>query len=137
MARKELSPFAPGRWIREMNRRYPSLWADLRKGFADPGRILRPKSGGMELLNGTCISSNNSIRNPHSNLSYRGRSSSNLATMLLNLEMKFLVLHDISPHAISFEELIIDIVQYLFPTLWYVFVGEQIGRVAIRKIRNR
>ena len=50
MARKELSPFAPDRWIREMNRRYPSLWTDLRKGYADPGRILRPKSGGMELL---------------------------------------------------------------------------------------
>lgn len=52
MAKKELSPFAPDRWIREMNRRYPSLWTDLRKGYADPGKILRPKSGGMELLGG-------------------------------------------------------------------------------------
>ena len=50
MARKELSPYAPDRWIRELNRRYPSLWADLRKGYADPVRMLRPGSGGMELL---------------------------------------------------------------------------------------
>ena len=50
MARKELSPFAPDRWIREMNRKYPSLWADLRKSYADPVRILHPKTGGMELL---------------------------------------------------------------------------------------
>ena len=50
MASKELSPFPPDRWIREMNRHYPSLWNDLRKGYADPGRILRPKSGGTELL---------------------------------------------------------------------------------------
>lgn len=50
MARKELSPFAPDRWIREMNRKYPSLWTDLRKGYADPVRILHPKTGGMELL---------------------------------------------------------------------------------------
>ena len=51
MARKELSPFAPDRWIRELNRRYPSLWTDLRKGYEDPFRILRPGSGGMELMN--------------------------------------------------------------------------------------
>ena len=51
MARKELSPFAPDRWIRELNRRYPSLWADLRKGYDDPIRILRPGSGGIELMN--------------------------------------------------------------------------------------
>ena len=50
MARKELSPYAPDRWIRELNRRYPSLWADLRKGYADPVRMLRPGSGGVELL---------------------------------------------------------------------------------------
>jgi len=51
MARKELSPFAPDRWIRELNRRYPSLWADLRKGYDDPIRILRPGSGGVALMN--------------------------------------------------------------------------------------
>ena len=51
MARKELSPFAPDRWIRELNRRYPSLWTDLRKGYEDPFRILRPGSSGMELMN--------------------------------------------------------------------------------------
>ena len=50
MEKKGLSPFAPDRRIREMNRRYPSLWTDLRKGYADPGKILRPKSGGIELL---------------------------------------------------------------------------------------
>ena len=50
MARKELSPYAPDRWIRELNRRYPSLWNDLRKGYADPVRILRPGRGGIELL---------------------------------------------------------------------------------------
>ena len=50
MTRKELSPHAPDRWIRELNRRYPSLWADLRKGYADPVRILHPKTGGKELL---------------------------------------------------------------------------------------
>ena len=48
----------------------------------------------------------------------------------------FCCYYNVSPHAVSFKELIIGIVQYLFPTLWYVFVGEQIGRVAIRKIRN-
>ena len=59
MARKELSPYAPDRWIRELNRRYPSLWADLRKGYVDPVRMLRPGSGGMELLSNIpdwCIS---------------------------------------------------------------------------------
>ncbi len=50
MARKELSPYPPDRWIRELNRRYPSLWNDLRKGYADPIRMLHPGSGGMELL---------------------------------------------------------------------------------------
>ena len=54
MARKELSPYAPDRWIRELNRRYPSLWADLRKGYADPVRMLRPGSGGMELILRSC-----------------------------------------------------------------------------------
>jgi len=50
MAMKELSPYAPDRWIRELNRRYPGLWAELRKGYGDPIRILRPGSGGIELL---------------------------------------------------------------------------------------
>lgn len=52
MSRKELSPYAPDRWIREMNRRYPSLWTDLRKGYVDPGRIIRQKSGTIKLLSG-------------------------------------------------------------------------------------
>ena len=50
MGRKELSPYVPDRWIRELNRRYPSIWTDLRKGYADPNRILRPGSGGRELI---------------------------------------------------------------------------------------
>ncbi|MBE6725421.1 MAG: hypothetical protein E7576_09570 [Ruminococcaceae bacterium] len=45
MARKELSPFAPDRRIREFHRRCPSLLADLRKGYDDPIRSLRPGSG--------------------------------------------------------------------------------------------
>ena len=51
MAKKELSPHAPDRWIRELNRRYPSLWTDLRKGYQDPIAILRPGSGRSDLLN--------------------------------------------------------------------------------------
>ena len=50
MARKELSPYAPDRWIRELNRRYPCLWADLRKGYADPGKLLHLKRSGLEQL---------------------------------------------------------------------------------------
>ncbi len=50
MARKELSPYAPDVWIRQLNRTYPNLWVDLRKVYADPGKIIRPKSGGMELM---------------------------------------------------------------------------------------
>ena len=50
MARKELSPYAPDRWIRELNRRYPCLWTDLRKGYADPGKLLHLKRSGLEQL---------------------------------------------------------------------------------------
>ena len=49
MSRKTISPFAPDRWIRELNRHFPSLWTDLRKGYETPDHILRP--GSMELLN--------------------------------------------------------------------------------------
>lgn len=49
MSRKELSPYPPDKWIREMNRRYPNLWIDLRKGYEEPSRILRPKAS-LELL---------------------------------------------------------------------------------------
>ena len=50
MARKELSQYPPDRWIREVNRRYPNLWTDLRKVYEDPGKMIRPNSGGIELL---------------------------------------------------------------------------------------
>ena len=50
MARKELSQYPPDRWIREVNRRYPNLWIDLRKVYEDPGKMIRPNSGGIELL---------------------------------------------------------------------------------------
>lgn len=38
MSHKELSPYPPDRWIRQMNRKYPNLWTDLRKAYADPER---------------------------------------------------------------------------------------------------
>ena len=50
MARKELSPYAPDVWIRQLNKTYPNLWTDLRKIYANPEKIIRPKSGGIELI---------------------------------------------------------------------------------------
>ena len=50
MSKKELSPYAPDRWIRELSRRYPCLWTDLRKGYADPGKLLHLKRSGLEQL---------------------------------------------------------------------------------------
>ena len=50
MARKELSPYAPDVWIRQLNRKYPNLWTDLRKMYAQPERILNSKSGGIGLI---------------------------------------------------------------------------------------
>ena len=49
MAKKELSPYAPDRWIREINRRYPNIWVDLRKGFNEPKMVLghQPKALAM------------------------------------------------------------------------------------------
>ena len=32
----------PERWLRELTRRYPSIWADLRKAYAEPRKILKP-----------------------------------------------------------------------------------------------
>lgn len=49
---KDLSPFPPDRWIRELNRQYPSLWADLRKARENPGKIVRKNTEGMKLLSG-------------------------------------------------------------------------------------
>jgi len=50
MARKELSPYAPDVWIRQLNRTYPNLWTDLRKVYARPETILNSKSGGISLI---------------------------------------------------------------------------------------
>ena len=50
MARKELSPYAPDVWIRQLNRTYPNLWTDLRKVYAEPEKILNNKSGGVSLI---------------------------------------------------------------------------------------
>ena len=32
----------PERWLRELTRHFPSVWADLRKTFENPGKILKP-----------------------------------------------------------------------------------------------
>ena len=50
MAKKEISQYAPDRWIRELNRRYPNLWTDLRKSYNDPSSILRQKSAAIGLI---------------------------------------------------------------------------------------
>ena len=50
MAKKELSPYAPDRWIRELNRRYPNIWVDLRKGFNEPNTFLSRQSKALEML---------------------------------------------------------------------------------------
>ena len=50
MHKKELSPYAPDIWIRDLNKLYPSLWAELRKTYEHPDHILRTGSGGAELL---------------------------------------------------------------------------------------
>ena len=50
MAMKELSQYPPDKWIRAMNRKYPNIWTDLRKVYEDPGKMIRPNSGGIELL---------------------------------------------------------------------------------------
>ena len=50
MAKKELSPYAPDRWIRELNRRYPNIWVDLRKGFNEPNTFLSRQPKAQEML---------------------------------------------------------------------------------------
>lgn len=50
MSKKELSPYAPDRWIRELNRRYPNLWTDLRKGFNEPSTFLTRQPKALEML---------------------------------------------------------------------------------------
>ena len=50
MSKKELSQYPPDKWIREVNRRYPNLWTDLRKVYENPSKMIRPNSGGIELL---------------------------------------------------------------------------------------
>ena len=50
MPKKELSNYAPDRWIRYLNRQYPNLWTDIRKGYEHPEGFIRRDTGGMELL---------------------------------------------------------------------------------------
>jgi hypothetical protein len=50
MSKKEISPYAPDRWIRQLNRMIPNLWTDLRKSYAEPTRLMKADSGAMELL---------------------------------------------------------------------------------------
>ena len=50
MSKKELSQYPPDKWIREVNRRYPNLWTDLRKVYENPSKMIRSNSGGIELL---------------------------------------------------------------------------------------
>ena len=50
MSHKELSPYPPDRWIRQMNRKYPNLWTDLRKAYANPEKVIRSGSEGMLML---------------------------------------------------------------------------------------
>ena len=47
MSKNHLSPYPPDRWIREMNRRFPSLWAELRKGYANPENILSGRAAAL------------------------------------------------------------------------------------------
>ena len=53
MASKELSSFPPDKWIRTVNRKYPNLWTDLRKQYADPGNLFRKKDAVKEFISGT------------------------------------------------------------------------------------
>lgn len=53
MASKELSPFPPDKWIRTVNRKYPNLWTDLRKQYADPSNLFRKKDAVKEFISGT------------------------------------------------------------------------------------
>ncbi len=50
MTRKELSPYAPDIWIRQLNKNYPNLWTDLRKMYDDPSKVLRPAPKGNSML---------------------------------------------------------------------------------------
>ena len=50
MAKKDLSPYAPDRWIRELNRRHPNLWVDLRKAFNEPSTFLGQNKAALNLL---------------------------------------------------------------------------------------
>lgn len=50
MSKKKLSPYAPDRWIRQLNRMIPNLWTDLRKSYEEPLRVLNAKSGALDML---------------------------------------------------------------------------------------
>lgn len=47
MPEKSLSPYPPDLWIRELNKRYPNLWTDLRKSYSNPGNHLKLDTDGL------------------------------------------------------------------------------------------
>ncbi len=50
MKKKELSNYAPDRWIRVLNRTFPNLWVELRKTWEHPENVLPIDSEGRERL---------------------------------------------------------------------------------------
>ena len=49
---KEMSPYAPDRWIRVLNRHFPNLWTGLRKAYQQPS-MLGDREAIAEYLSGT------------------------------------------------------------------------------------
>ena len=49
---KKLSPYAPDRWIRTLNKQIPNMWPDLRRARKEPFSILKNDDYTRKLLNG-------------------------------------------------------------------------------------
>ncbi len=52
MGNKELSQYPPDKWIRAMNRKYPNIWTELRKQYADPDNLLGSGARVKEFMQG-------------------------------------------------------------------------------------
>ena len=52
---KEMSPYAPDRWIRVLNRHFPNLWTRLRKAYQQPS-LLGDREYMMSFGTLTCFS---------------------------------------------------------------------------------
>ena len=52
MAKKELSQYPPDKWIRAMNQKYPNIWTELRKQYADPDNLLGSGARVKEFMQG-------------------------------------------------------------------------------------